>query len=136
MFDAKIYRERFNEHQLVRRMGFVLEEVGDGTARVSCTVLEEWKNSQGILHGGVIASLIDVAIAAALKSLAGLSSRFSTVELKVNYLEPVDCPVVWAQARIRRKGVHTAFGVCEVVDEKGRLLSYGTGTFFIFEQEG
>ncbi len=135
MFDSNLYIERFNSHTLIEKMGFSLLEVGQGRSVVECRVLKDWKNSQGILHGGVIASLIDVTIAAALKSLAGMRSRFSTVELKVNYLEPVDCERVFAEAVVKRKGVHTAFGVCEVKNEEGKILSFGTATFFIFEQD-
>ncbi len=132
-FKEETYRDRFNQFPLCQAMGFTLLRAGEGAGKVSCIIKEEWKNSLDVLHGGVISSLVDVSIAAAIKSIMGESARFTTIELKVNFLLPVREEMIFAESKVVRKGRHIVFGTCEVKGGKGEILSYGTGTFYILD---
>src|SRR5713226_7164450 len=54
-----------------------------------CKVTKELLNSHGALHGGVSASLADVAVGVAIHHRFGGTRPVNTVELKVNYFRPV-----------------------------------------------
>lgn len=58
-----------------------------GVAELSFKASPEFTNRKGDIHGGVIASLMDIAASAAMRSLEDLKG-LSTVTLLVNYLEP------------------------------------------------
>lgn len=51
-----------------KALGMTLEEVGDGTSRVSMVVREDMVNGHGLCHGGLVASLADSAFAVACNS--------------------------------------------------------------------
>src|SRR5215469_9339017 len=66
---------------------------------VRCQIRKELLNGHGSVHGGVTASLADVAVAVAIhRRCAG--RPISTVELKVNYFLPVKEGVLFARARL------------------------------------
>src|SRR5260370_29334629 len=72
-----------------RLLGFVLDSLEPGRAVLSVAVGEQLLQLQGIMHGGAIASLIDTAVALAIAGISEPSDRFTTVEMKVNYLAPI-----------------------------------------------
>lgn len=65
--------------------GMVLEDIGDGFARLSMPVRAEMMNGLGVCHGGVIFSLADTAFAYACNS-----RNIKTVALtcSINYINP------------------------------------------------
>ena len=81
----------------------VVERHDDG---VTCefAVREEFLNGNGMLHGGVIASIADEAAWFAIDSHAGDAKNTTTTELKVNYLLPIMGDKVTARAFILRAG--------------------------------
>jgi len=90
----------------------------------------ELLNRMGFVHGGVVSSLIDSAIATALRTYS-LQGKMSTVDLKINYLRSVQKKNMLAEARIIQKGDRIAIGVCEVKDQDNRLVAYGMATYAI-----
>jgi uncharacterized protein (TIGR00369 family) len=50
------------------RLGARAEVADDGSARVGFTAREEHLNQAGTLHGGVLATLVDTAMGAAVRS--------------------------------------------------------------------
>jgi uncharacterized protein (TIGR00369 family) len=97
---------------------------------------------QGILHGGVIASALDVAGGTA--ALVGAYSRKSdvpkeermkslaklgTIDMRVDYLRPGKGKEFFATASILRIGSKVAVTRMEFTNEAGDLLAVGTGTY-------
>jgi uncharacterized protein (TIGR00369 family) len=85
------------------------------------------------IHGGVLSALIDTAGgAAAWSTLLALEDAVSTVDLRVDYLEPaVLGEDLRAEARLRRKGNR----VCHVqveVTQGGSAISTGVGVYNIY----
>ncbi|MGD1886165.1 MAG: PaaI family thioesterase [Cohaesibacteraceae bacterium] len=82
---------------------------------------------QGSYHGGVIASLVDVAGAMACSVLQGHPTP--TANLRVDYLKsPAKCDL-YADGEARRVG--STIGVADVTirDEQGTVYALGRGTF-------
>jgi uncharacterized protein (TIGR00369 family) len=74
-------------------------------AEVELVVREDHLSSAKKLHGGVIAAFFDYAFGAAVFSSLGPKDFSSTVELKVNYLKPVDLnDVLRARAEVVFRG--------------------------------
>lgn len=103
----------------------------EGGAEVRLEVKGQTLNKGGIVHGGVICSLVDQAIGAAVHFALGRGRRAVTVELKVNFLAPSTSGTLIAKGRLIREGQHLLVGEAEVLDKDGRLIAKGLGTWAI-----
>jgi acyl-CoA thioesterase len=101
--------------------------------RVSCMIDVQplHYNPGRIAHGGVIFTLADSAMGAAVFSLLEPGERCSTAELKLNYLAPVVQGVVTATATVISKRRRLAVVTAEVRDASGELMGLAQGTFAI-----
>ena len=82
---------------------------------------------------GVIASLLDSSIAVAVNQQLDSGEAASTVEIKLNYLRPVNKGTIWAQSKIIQKGRRIIVGQCEIKDDAGNMVAFGNATFIIMQ---
>lgn len=108
----------------------VLRVHKDGVS-VGCQIRPELLNSQGVLHGGVTATLVDSAVGIASTRHLGGKRPVTTVELKLNYFLPITEGRVTARARLLRVGSSLIVGSVEVKDHRSRLAAFGTATYKI-----
>jgi|CZKC01.1.fsa_nt_gi uncharacterized protein (TIGR00369 family) len=111
--------------------GYELDSIGDGKAVMSLRVTDRHKQIHGVVHGGILASLADTAGAMAAYPLLPRGTRLATVEMTINYLEPVDRGPIVAEARVLRLGRTLAVAECEVKDAEGNLAAKALVTFAI-----
>jgi len=81
----------------------------------------------GQFHGGVIASLIDVAGDFALVILVG--GGVPTINLRIDYLRPAGGDRLTATASVRRAGRTIGVVDIDVTDPAGRLVAIGRGCY-------
>ena len=81
----------------------------------------------GQFHGGVIASLIDVAGDFALVILVG--GGVPTINLRIDYLRPAGGDTLTATASVRRAGRTIGVVDIDVTDPAGRLVAIGRGCY-------
>jgi len=81
------------------------------------------------MHGGAIASLIDTAVALAIAGVSEPGDRFTTVELKVNYLSPIRTGRAIADARLIKTGRRIIVADCDVSDSSGKLAAKALVTY-------
>ena len=122
-------REKFDTNHFPKLLGIEIDEVHRGRARLSVQVRKDLLQLQGVMHGGAIASLIDTAVAFAIVGASEPEDRFTTVEMKVNYLSAIREGRVIADARLIRDGRRIVVAECDVFDEKGRLAAKGLLTY-------
>jgi acyl-CoA thioesterase len=112
-------------------LGIRPKSVGDGRARFELDVEAKHLNPHGTLHGGVVYSLADSAMGAALFSLLEPGELCATLEIKMHYLVSVTGGALAAEAavvdRTKRIGVLEA----RVFGDGDRLVALATGTFYI-----
>jgi uncharacterized protein (TIGR00369 family) len=121
-------RDRLANNPVVNFLGVQAPELGQGFARFVLTVRPEFLNSQGFLQGGVIAALADEAVAYALFGLVPEGEMISTVEMKINFLAPVQQGAIEAQAHITKRGRTISLGDVEVT-QGDRLIAKGLCTY-------
>jgi uncharacterized protein (TIGR00369 family) len=110
------------------RLGARAEVADDGSARVGFTAREEHLNQAGTLHGGVLATLVDTAMGAAVRSTVDDGDVPATSQLTVTYLRPGKPGELSVTARVRTRGEHLT--VCEAdVEQDGRSLVHAVATF-------
>lgn len=88
-------------------------------------------NSNRVVHGGVIFSAADAAIAVALLSVLKADDRIATIEMKINFVRAVEKEDVIAEARILHRGSRTAVGEATVHDGAGDLVAKALATYAI-----
>ncbi|MBW2493098.1 MAG: PaaI family thioesterase [Deltaproteobacteria bacterium] len=90
----------------------------------------------GIVHGGVLATLIDTAtfwsVFLRLPEDAGLVN----IDLKLNYLKSVSTGMMTAEGRCIRAGRSINYAEASVRDKKGNILAHGTSTLMVLPGKG
>lgn len=110
-------------------LGLELDDIGTGTATLALNVRQDLTQNLGLVHGGVIASLIDTATAFAILSLLAPKERVTTVDLTISYLRPVTMGRLRAVAKVVRAGRRLFVVSAEVFDEDGKLASTALSTY-------
>lgn len=112
-------------------LGLTYEVMEDDRAVVSLELNEDKVNVRDVAHGGVVASLVDVAMGtAAAGGNYGTRKRYTvTLELKVNYLAPARGKKLTAEAKVVRGGARTFVVECRVHTDEGVECAMALGTF-------
>src|SRR5437867_1200688 len=115
-------------------MNFSLAEVSEGRAVFFAEPEECHYNPLGVVHGGFAATLLDSAMGSAVHSTLPAGVRYTTLEIKVNFVHAmtVETGRVRCEAKVLHVGNRTATAEASVVDESGKLYAHGTTTCIIF----
>src|SRR5260370_1117107 len=99
---------------------------------VHFALLPQYLNSQGVLHGGVTASLADEAAWHAIENHLGYGEReATTTERQVNHLRPIGGKTVIARAHLVRAGQTLCVSRIDIFDEKKKLAAIATVTYML-----
>jgi uncharacterized protein (TIGR00369 family) len=122
-------RQSFDRQGFMHTLGAALESVESGTVTIACGFDERLTQQHGLLHGGLLASLADVACGYAALSVMPADREVLTVEFKINFLEPAKTDGVIAVGQVVQAG--RTLTVCEgtVFDvSRKRILARMTAT--------
>jgi len=92
----------------------------------------EYQGSMGMLHGGIIALLLDEAMGKVCKLS---DERAVTAELSVRYLKPitVDEEILVEAFQVKRDG-RQLYHEAEIRNADGMVLAKGTGRFVVIDR--
>jgi len=90
----------------------------------------------GIVHGGVLATLIDTATFWAAFLKLPEEDGLVNVDLKLNYLLPVSEGRLIAKGTCIRSGNTISYSEAGVIDENQRLIAHGTSTLMVLKGKG
>ena len=111
-------------------LGLELESLRDGHGIIRLPRKDEFCNSRGEVHGGIVASLLDIALSQAVRSALSPTTSCATISLNLNYLGPAFGNLT-CRAAVVRSGRRISFAEGEVVDEKGMAVCKAIGTYRI-----
>ncbi len=114
-----------------RMFGFELEAAEPGRAVLRMRVGSRHRQLHGVVHGGVLAALADTAAALASYLVLPRGTRLATIEMKINYLEPVVRGILRAEGRLLRKGKNFTVAQCDIRDGQNRLAATSLLTFAV-----
>lgn len=126
---TELVRQRMKESKSTELLGFDVESVHQGRAIFRLDVRPSHKQVHGVVHGGIIAALADTAAAIAAYTTVPRGVELATLELKINYMEPVPGGRVKADARVLRSGRNFIVTECEIFNESGSLAAKALMTF-------
>jgi uncharacterized protein (TIGR00369 family) len=108
-----------------------IKELQWGTSILEVELEEKHLQPFGYVHGGAIASVIDAATFWAVFPQVKDGMGLTTVEIKVNYLAPVQKGKVVAKGRCIKMGRTLALGEAYINSAEGNLIAHGTATMMI-----
>jgi uncharacterized protein (TIGR00369 family) len=108
-------------------VGAVAPEAEEGSARLEVQVDDRHLNTAGAVHGGMLATLADATMAAAVRSAVDEEVP-ATSQLTVTYLRPGKAGRLVVVATVRKRG--DSLAVCEAnVEQDGEALVHAVATF-------
>ncbi len=116
----------------VNLLGLSVGKREEGICQTFLDVRDEFLNSQGFVHGGVIYSMMDISMGTAVYSTLKPNEKTFTIEIKINYLKPSNAKRLSCTAKIIQKGKNIAVLEAEVRDETV-LIAKAMGTFSVFK---
>jgi uncharacterized protein (TIGR00369 family) len=122
-------RERLKLSHAIRGLGFEVESVEVGLVIFRMRVRERHRQMHGVVHGGILATLADTVAAVAAFSTLAPGSQIATIEMKINFLEPVVQGVLRAEGRVLRTGRNFVVTECEIRNADGSLAAKALLTF-------
>lgn len=126
--------EALETSKVWRYLGIEIITNDKGQSGVKINNTENLKQVHGNLHGGIIATAIDTAMAVTVNEAIGPEQYAVTVELKVNYLLPVADSDIYAFATLVKNGKRLFMATVEVYDEEQNIVAIGSGTFSIINK--
>jgi uncharacterized protein (TIGR00369 family) len=118
-------RHEFGSFFLSRLFGMTVSYEPD-TCIVMLDVKPFMYNPQGSLHGGVLATALDISMGHLLKHQFGAGA---TLEMKVQYFAPVRSGVVKCRSGFLKKGRKTFFLQSFAQDAAGETIAHATSTW-------
>ena len=130
----------FSDHIGVDDVGFVNEDRGvtfaEAKYKVGLQVRKDHLNGNGLLHGGVVSTLLDACMARVF--FLGLPKEEMdnlkygvTVEMKTSFLRSTNSGYVYALGTVIKRGKTICNTEGELFDEHGTLLAKSSGTMMI-----
>lgn len=109
----------------------LLEPATAESARVVMVATESHLNANGIVHGGVMMTLLDMAMATAVTATLAPTERTASVNIQTTFLQTGRAGRLVATGRLVKRGRSVAFPEGELVDGEGNVLARATGVWAI-----
>lgn len=110
-------------------IGMRLEDLQPDLATISIDMRDDLRQPSGVLHGGVTATLIDTAMAFAVRTRIGLTEATATIDLTVHYLRPHMTGKFVCTAKVVRAGKRIFTVSADVHGAEGKLIATGLSTY-------
>jgi uncharacterized protein (TIGR00369 family) len=114
----------------------VAAQSAPGRCTVTGRVERRHLNINGVVHGGVYATILDTAMGASVVSVLHPGETTATTSLYVEFLRAArEGATLTARGQIARRGRHIAFVEGELTGADGQRLSQAHGTWYIWSSE-
>ncbi len=130
-------REYQKKIPFLQHLKIQTDALGEGSARLSLPIEREFTNSLGTAHGGVIMSLLDVAVCTAARTLHPDSVGVITIDMSVSFIGGASGKRLLAEARVLKDGRSMSFTEAEAKNEDGSLVAKAIATVRVrFKEKG
>lgn len=112
----------------VDALGLELHRFGDGQSELRIDLKPAHLNTWEVAHGGVVMTMLDVAMALAARASHPGGTGVATIEMKTSFMRPAEGQLR-ALGKLLHKTATLAFCEASVYDDRGALCASSTGTF-------
>ncbi|WP_425090813.1 PaaI family thioesterase [Tropicimonas sp. S265A] len=127
------HEQAFESFFLARLLGLEFEylptdadDAHKEMCRLTFPVTEMLKNPQGSLHGGAMASAMDISMGHLVNKVAGPGA---TIEMKIQYMRPVMDGTVTCEGSFTKRGRSMSFMESKLYTHDGKLAAQATATW-------
>ncbi len=120
---------------MAQTLNFDLIEAEEGRVVFAGEPLPAFLNPAGTVHGGWAATLLDSALACAVHATLAAGERYTSVEMKLNYLRPIlvgKSGRLTCEGKVIQRGRTLALSEARLVDGSGKLYAHASETCMIF----
>jgi acyl-CoA thioesterase len=117
----------------IEHVGLRIAEQRAGYSRCALTVAPHHFNGAGVVHGGVIFTLADTGMGAALIPMLHDGERCATVEIKINYFKPVLQGEMTCTTELVQRAKSLAW-LESSVQVDGTLVARASGTYAVIRR--
>ena len=114
--------EKVNNQPFLQFMGIELVSVEAGKFTCRLDLKKHHQQNKGYAHGGVVATMADIAAGFAAATLVKKGQHIVTVELKISFLNPVVSPEIIAVGTVLKAGRKLFFTEAEIYVAEGRKM--------------
>jgi len=129
-------RQAANESPFPRHLPMRLLSMGVAQSEIELDVATCHLQPFGIVHGGVIAALMDMATFWAGFGAIPEDAGLVNVDLKLNYLAAVRSGRLIATGRAIRSGRTLSYSEATIMADTGELVAHGTSTLMVLAGKG
>lgn len=115
--------------RLSQMIGMRLVDLRPDEATVAIDMRDELRQANGVLHGGVTATLVDTAMAFAVRTRVGIDDVTTTIDLTVHYVRPHVSGTLTCTAKVVRAGKRIFTVSAEAHNEEGKLIATGLSSY-------
>jgi len=124
-------RERLRDSEFYRWAGVEVIDASPGVVEVAFEANPQHLNLQGLVHGGILATLADTAMGLAVRTVLEPGRRHVTVQLGIEFLSPGRPGRITARGRSVKIGTQLGFAEADVMNADGRLLARAHSTLSV-----
>ena len=119
-------------------VGIKVLQLGGGNSVLQLELEDHHFNLYGIPHGGVHATLLDIAMgtAASFPDKSGRELDSVTLNLSIDYISPPKSKILIAKGKVTKKGKSIAYCTADVFDEDQSLIASGRSIFKLYDRKG
>jgi uncharacterized protein (TIGR00369 family) len=118
-------------------IGFEVLDCEPGWSKCQIRIKPELLNPNGVLHGGVLSTLIDAGITQAMlmtdeyQVIRDSKGAMSTVDLHIKYLRPIARGLAICESRVVHMGKRIVHAESKVQNEDGKDLALGNASMML-----
>lgn len=106
------------------------KRIDDDNVEIKLPVQDLFINSAGVIHGGIISSLADVAVSNLLPANEEGVQQAVTVDLNVSFLKPATGTYLLAIAKMEKKGRTLLHTECSIYNDKQEIVAKSKAILF------
>ncbi|WP_066307952.1 PaaI family thioesterase [Bacillus sp. FJAT-29814] len=111
-------------------LGLKYNKLDDHNLQIILPVQDLFINSAGVIHGGIISSLADVAVSNLLPADEDGVQQAVTVDLNVSFLKPATGTYLMANAKIEKLGRTLIHTECSIYNDKQEMVAKSKAILF------
>ena len=123
-------------------IGYEVVDFGPKWSKTRVRFRQELANPNGVIHGGVIATLMDAGITQAMlmtdeyQVVRDTRGFMTTVDLRVKYLRPLSEGAMTCEATIPHLGKRVVHASAEIKSDEGKMIATGDSILMISPGKG
>jgi uncharacterized protein (TIGR00369 family) len=137
-FMLAILEGRIPPAPMAQLLGMQPVQVERGLVRFTCTPDESVYNPIGIVHGGLVCTLLDSVAGCAVHTTLEAGTGYTSIDITVNYVRAVTLAsgTLVATGRVTKPGRRVALAGADVHDGAGRLVATATSNCLVMPSPG